>query len=316
MQELKKKLLSLGIFEDNEYLDFYCTLIDKNKDTKKEKFKTQKHHIIPKCYYKLNNLEIDNSDSNCVNLLYKDHILAHYYLCLCVDNNNKKLIYYFYNSFLHMIKADANNKIKINNFDTDDLNDYQNIYYEWKILNSELQKGSTAWNKGLTKETDGRVAKYAKPRHFSKEHNEHNRQSLIRYYKTHDGTMKGKHLSIESKIKISLANKGKSRKSKHPEITSKKLSEKTKNNWASNLERRQKLINYNKTRILSTETLSKMQKSQKRFRIQQFSSDNKPLKVFESINEASKVLSINTYRIKKSCDTNYRLKEGYYFKYL
>ena len=47
MQNLKEKLLSLGIVEDNEYLDFYCTLIENNRDTKREKYKTQKHHIIP-----------------------------------------------------------------------------------------------------------------------------------------------------------------------------------------------------------------------------------------------------------------------------
>lgn len=47
------------------------------------KFKTQLHHIIPRKYYTYNKLEINNSRENLVNLLYKDHILAHYYLALC-----------------------------------------------------------------------------------------------------------------------------------------------------------------------------------------------------------------------------------------
>lgn len=36
MQELKEKLLGLGVFEDNEYLDFYCNLIENNRNTKRE----------------------------------------------------------------------------------------------------------------------------------------------------------------------------------------------------------------------------------------------------------------------------------------
>ena len=40
MENLKEKLLSLGVFLDNEYLDFYCTLIVNNKSTAIEKFKT------------------------------------------------------------------------------------------------------------------------------------------------------------------------------------------------------------------------------------------------------------------------------------
>ena len=139
MEKLKEKLLSLGVFLDNEYLDFYCTLIVNNKSTAIEKFKTQKHHIIPKTYYKLNSLNIDNSCDNIVNLLYSDHILAHYYLCLCVDSTNKSLAYRLQNSFLHLIKADANNKQKIEAFNVNDLPLYQEIYTNWKILNSKLQ---------------------------------------------------------------------------------------------------------------------------------------------------------------------------------
>ena len=316
MENLKEKLLSLGVFLDNEYLDFYCTLIVDNKSTAIEKFKTQKHHIIPKTYYKLNSLNIDNSCDNIVNLLYSDHILAHYYLCLCVDSTNKSLAYRLQNSFLHLIKADANNKQKIETFNVNDLPLYQEIYTNWKILNSKLQIGKPAWNKGLTKETDSRVAKCSKPRHFSKEHNEHNRQSLINYYKTHHGTMLGKHLSDEARAKLSVANKGKSRKSKNPEVTSKKLSEKSKQYWKTHPEKIANLINYNKTRPLSAETRSKMRQSQKRrFSVQQFSFTDELLMTFDSINEAAKVLKIGTYRIKKSCDTGYKLAEGYYFRY-
>lgn len=97
---LKDTLLGLKIVEDNEYLDKYCKLIENNLNTKREKFKTQGHHFIPVYYYKYTyNIKtreeskiIANKDPNniVVNLLYKDHVKAHYYLALCVLDNNFK----------------------------------------------------------------------------------------------------------------------------------------------------------------------------------------------------------------------------------
>ena len=80
---LKEKLLEIGLCIDNEYLDKYVELIKSNRETKREKFKTQKHHIVPKYYYKINKLELDNSKENIVNLSHTDHILAHLYLFKC-----------------------------------------------------------------------------------------------------------------------------------------------------------------------------------------------------------------------------------------
>lgn len=83
MNELKCKLLGIGIVKDNEYLDKYCELVINNKDTAYKIHKTQSHHIIPRYYYKNNDPTLDKDVNNKVNLLYKDHILAHYYLALC-----------------------------------------------------------------------------------------------------------------------------------------------------------------------------------------------------------------------------------------
>lgn len=80
---LKEKLLELGIVFDCEYLDKYCSLIESNRIVSGDQGKTQLHHIIPRFYYVDNNLEIDNSKENIVSLLYKDHLLAHYYLYKC-----------------------------------------------------------------------------------------------------------------------------------------------------------------------------------------------------------------------------------------
>lgn len=48
MNELKNTLLTLGIVVDNDYLDFYCNLIENSLQNKKIVSSTQKHHIIPK----------------------------------------------------------------------------------------------------------------------------------------------------------------------------------------------------------------------------------------------------------------------------
>lgn len=90
MEELKNKLLDLDIVIDNDYLNKYITLIQTNAVTLRQRNKTQRHHIIPKWYYKKNNLPCDNSPENLVNLEYKDHILAHYYLEKCIKDSEAK----------------------------------------------------------------------------------------------------------------------------------------------------------------------------------------------------------------------------------
>ena len=69
-----------NLLNPNEYTQKYYNLIQTNKYRKPEKYKTQKHHIIPKAYYKYIGEPVDNSSDNLVNLLYYDHVLAHYYL--------------------------------------------------------------------------------------------------------------------------------------------------------------------------------------------------------------------------------------------
>lgn len=70
---------------NNEYFKKYQEIIlnEKNKALKSVSGITQKHHIIPKSYYKYKGLKTDNSSNNVVILYYEDHILAHYYLALC-----------------------------------------------------------------------------------------------------------------------------------------------------------------------------------------------------------------------------------------
>lgn len=80
---VRERLLSTQIVEENEFLDKYVQLIEKNRTLVQIPKKTQRHHIIPVCYYKSMSFSVDNSKENLVNLYYRDHVLAHYYLALC-----------------------------------------------------------------------------------------------------------------------------------------------------------------------------------------------------------------------------------------
>lgn len=83
MFDLYASLRSLEYFIDNEYLEKYCRLIEQHTRTKVFGGKTHKHHIIPKSWFKLTNNKVNNDLSNLVNLTKREHVLAHYYLCLC-----------------------------------------------------------------------------------------------------------------------------------------------------------------------------------------------------------------------------------------
>lgn len=49
-----------------------------------------KHHIIPRCWFKMNNLPIDNSKDNLVLLTYEDHIKVHKLSILCAATPEMK----------------------------------------------------------------------------------------------------------------------------------------------------------------------------------------------------------------------------------
>lgn len=94
MENLKQKLLELGVFDNLNYLDKYVELIKTKALPKAIKFKTQKHHIIPKCYFKIIKQAVDNSDSNIVHLKFIDHVRAH---CLLILASKKDSLFQYYN---------------------------------------------------------------------------------------------------------------------------------------------------------------------------------------------------------------------------
>lgn len=86
MNKINKNILleKYDIFIDNYFLDKYCEVINNSIKNEMETF--EKHHIIPKAYYKANNIPIDNTENNIVSLTVFDHLLAHYYLYYCISD--------------------------------------------------------------------------------------------------------------------------------------------------------------------------------------------------------------------------------------
>ena len=200
---LKEKLLNLGLVKDNQYLDRYIELIEKNKETKKEKFKTNKHHIIPRYYYKYNNFELDNSKENFVNLLYKDHILAHYYLSLCSSNG------YFKYSNINALSY-IQTKYKINTNDLiDNLDNYQDLYSYLIQYKASMRKGkpfphTLEWNKKISLANKGKRLGISPPNKGVHGVFHHTEEAKIKIGKA----AKGRNVSQETREKLSIINKG------------------------------------------------------------------------------------------------------------
>ena len=153
IDKLKKRLLETGFIIDNEYLDRYCCLVHLNKDTIKELYKTQIHHIIPKCFYRIRNIKCDDTQDNLVNLSYKDHVLAHYYLSMCSNNSEFRYLN------LCALKYCLNHRdykkqdyYKSERELIEHLDKFQELYEESKkissIKSSNAQKGKPRKNKG------------------------------------------------------------------------------------------------------------------------------------------------------------------------
>ena len=127
MLNLMEKLSNTTYFVDNEFLSKYVVLVERNKITKQRNGLTNSHHIIPRYWFKMNGVEVDNSPSNLVNLPYREHILAHYYLCLCTEGKLK------YANELALISMTARKKLKASDRALiGNLPLYNNIYEDYK----------------------------------------------------------------------------------------------------------------------------------------------------------------------------------------
>ena len=127
LNEFKEKLFSYNIFENNEFFNLYAELIFKNFTTNRIKYETAKHHIIPVKYFKMNNLLVDNSKNNVINLLHKDHLKSHIYLALAIKDSEIELKYATVKA-VDMCSGQYQWKTKLNNFK---LNEIENLCMQY-----------------------------------------------------------------------------------------------------------------------------------------------------------------------------------------
>ena len=78
----------LDVFEYNQHFVAMMNIINSSRLNPPEE--GHKHHIIPKCWFKMNNLPIDNSDDNLVLLSVEDHCKVHKLMYLCAATPEMK----------------------------------------------------------------------------------------------------------------------------------------------------------------------------------------------------------------------------------
>lgn len=79
---IENMLLETGVIERNKYFEKYVEIVSKPD----QEGYVEKHHILPVSYFRLRNLDVDNSPYNIVTLSAYNHILAHYYLYRCITD--------------------------------------------------------------------------------------------------------------------------------------------------------------------------------------------------------------------------------------
>lgn len=153
METVRQFLLQNEICFENEFLNKYLELVKNNLHTPVISHKTQRHHIVPKYYYSCKGIEIDNSASNVVNLFYRDHILAHFYLAKCSlgEYRSKNIL-----SIRYLLKGKCFEDFKIEDVC---LEDYQAMYEESRREIFEKTHSVEA-NKKISKSLSGRPSPF------------------------------------------------------------------------------------------------------------------------------------------------------------
>ena len=138
-----------------------------------------KHHIIPKCWFKMNNLSVDNSKDNLVLLSYEDHVKVHKlaYMCALTSKFKGKMAY----AYLIL----SSGEIVANDAFTGEQN--------------------SRYGKPMSEETRRKLSESHKGKHLSEEH----RKNVSASLKGKVPWNKGKHLSEETRRKLSESLKGK-----------------------------------------------------------------------------------------------------------
>lgn len=179
--------LTLILNKNSPYFQKVLDILNSEQISKNSYYEI--HHIIPKFYFKMKNLPVDNSKKNLIKLTGSNHFLIHYYCFKASLPEFKERFAYACNRMGSQLKKD---------FDEAILKEAANYFEEIKKEISESKKGTK-----LSLETKERISKATKGK-TKKGHNL-DTQTKEKISAAH----KGKPLSEEQKAKIGLSHKGK-----------------------------------------------------------------------------------------------------------
>ena len=152
-----------------------------------------KHHIIPRCWFKMNNLHIDNSKDNLVLLSYEDHCKVHKLMSLCsISEELRNKMICAYNVLMKGTVLGSSYK------HTQDTKNKMSESHKGKHLSEETKKKIAAALKGNIPSENNRIAIYKA--HKGK------KQSAATCKKRSE-SLKGRTFSEEHRRKISEAIK-------------------------------------------------------------------------------------------------------------
>ena len=89
----------LKVFEYNQHFVAMMNIINMARLNPPES--GHKHHIIPKCWFRKNNLTIDNSDDNLVLLTEEQHMKVHKLAAMCIIGSDMRSAMAYATHILH-----------------------------------------------------------------------------------------------------------------------------------------------------------------------------------------------------------------------